>query len=335
MNNNMNSDCILSINNLETTFTTDEGDVKVLDGISFDIVKGKTVGIVGESGCGKSVTAASIMGLLPHPYGKITSGSILYKGKDLVCMEPEELYQTRGKEISMIFQDPMTALNPVHTIGKQLCEVFDLHRPEYSKRQQKTAAIEMLKQVGIPAAEERMNVYPHELSGGMRQRVMIAIALACKPDILIADEPTTALDVTVQAQILDLMSDMQKQSNMATILITHDMGVVAESCDEVVVMYAGHVVEKADVFTLFASPKHPYTQGLLKSIPRIDGISKSTLGTIAGSVPSLREMPSGCRFRNRCQYQTEQCAQSIPKLTSVGTNHNVSCFLQSEGELNG
>ena len=335
MNNNMNSDCILSINNLETTFTTDEGDVKVLDGISFDIVKGKTVGIVGESGCGKSVTAASIMGLLPHPYGKITSGSILYKGKDLVSMAPEELYQTRGKEISMIFQDPMTALNPVHTIGKQLCEVFELHRPEYSNQQQKTAAIEMLKQVGIPAAEERMNVYPHELSGGMRQRVMIAIALACKPDILIADEPTTALDVTVQAQILDLMSDMQKQSNMATILITHDMGVVAESCDEVVVMYAGHVVEKADVFTLFASPKHPYTQGLLKSIPRIDGISKSTLGTIAGSVPSLREMPSGCRFRNRCQYQTEQCAESIPKLTSVGINHDVSCFLQSEGELNG
>ena len=331
----MNSDCILSINNLETTFTTDEGDVKVLDGISFDIVKGKTVGIVGESGCGKSVTAASIMGLLPHPYGKITSGSILYKGKDLVSMAPEELYQTRGKEISMIFQDPMTALNPVHTIGKQLCEVFELHRPEYSNQQQKTAAIEMLKQVGIPAAEERMNVYPHELSGGMRQRVMIAIALACKPDILIADEPTTALDVTVQAQILDLMSDMQKQSNMATILITHDMGVVAESCDEVVVMYAGHVVEKADVFTLFASPKHPYTQGLLKSIPRIDGISKSTLGTIAGSVPSLREMPSGCRFRNRCQYQTEQCAESIPKLTSVGINHDVSCFLQSEGELNG
>lgn len=326
----MNNDCILSVKKLETTFTTDDGDIKVLDGISFDITKGKTIGIVGESGCGKSVTAASIMGLLPHPYGKVTAGEINYKGADLVKMLPEQLYRTRGNQISMIFQDPMTALNPVHTVGKQLCEVFELHRPDLSASEQKRAAVEMLKRVGIPAAEERINVYPHELSGGMRQRVMIAIALACEPEILIADEPTTALDVTVQAQILDLMANMQAESNMAIILITHDMGVVAESCDEVVVMYAGHVVEKADVFTLFASPKHPYTQGLLQAIPRIDGIPKSILGTIPGSVPNLREMPSGCRFRNRCQYQTEQCEKHVPQLTSVSENHAVSCFLVKE-----
>lgn len=326
----MNNDCILSVRDLETTFTTDDGEVKVLDGISFDITRGKTIGIVGESGCGKSVTAASIMGLLPHPYGKVTSGQIKYKGTDLVKMLPEALYKTRGNEISMIFQDPMTALNPVHTIGKQLCEAYELHRPDLSASEQKSAAIDMLKRVGIPAAEERINVYPHELSGGMRQRVMIAMALACEPEILIADEPTTALDVTVQAQILDLMAKMQEQSNMAIILITHDMGVVAESCDEVVVMYAGHVVEKADVFTLFESPKHPYTQGLLQSIPRIDGTPKSILGTIPGSVPSLSDMPSGCRFRNRCQYQTSRCAESVPTLTPVSDEHAVSCFLISE-----
>lgn len=332
----MKNDCILSVEGLETTFTTDDGDITVLNEVSFDVSKGKTIGIVGESGCGKSVTAASIMGLLPHPYGKITAGSILYKGKDLVQMPAEALYQTRGNEISMIFQDPMTALNPVHTIGKQLCEVYELHKPDLSRKQQKQAAIEMLKQVGIPAAEQRIDNYPHELSGGMRQRVMIAIALACNPDVLIADEPTTALDVTVQAQILDLMSEMQEKSNMAIVLITHDMGVVAQSCDEVVVMYAGNVVEKADVYTLFDSPRHPYTQGLLQSIPRMDGEPKSQLGTIPGSVPSLHEMPSGCRFRSRCQYQMPQCATRIPKLMSIGHHHSVSCFLMSEeGNVNG
>ncbi|PSW02673.1 ABC transporter ATP-binding protein [Photobacterium lipolyticum] len=324
------NDNILTITDLETTFTTDEGDIKVLDGVSFSVSKGKTIGVVGESGCGKSVTAASIMGLLPHPYGKVTGGSITYKGSDLVRMAPEELYKTRGEQISMIFQDPMTALNPVHTVGRQLCEVYELHRPEYSKSKRKQAAIDMLHRVGIPAAKQRFNVYPHELSGGMRQRVMIAMALACKPDILIADEPTTALDVTVQAQILKLMRSVQSDNDMGIIFITHDLGVVAETCDEVVVMYAGRVVEQADVYTLFESPKHPYTQGLLRSIPRLEGEPKTKLDTIQGSVPTLREMPSGCRFRNRCHYQTQRCGDAVPTPQEVSPMHYVSCFMMDE-----
>ena len=325
-----NNNDILTIRDLETTFSTDEGEIKVLDGVSFSVAKGKTIGIVGESGCGKSVTAASIMGLLPRPYGKVTAGSITYDGTDLVSMAPEDLYRTRGARISMIFQDPMTALNPVHSIGRQLCEVYELHRPEYSKTERKQTAIDMLQRVGIPAAEQRFHVYPHELSGGMRQRVMIAMALACKPDILIADEPTTALDVTVQAQILELMRSIQEVNNMAIIFITHDLGVVAEMCDEVVVMYAGRVVEQADVFTLFESPKHPYTQGLLRSIPRIEGKPKTKLDTIPGSVPHLKEMPSGCRFRNRCHYQTDDCGEAVPQPQTVSQKHFVSCLKINE-----
>ncbi|UTV27355.1 ABC transporter ATP-binding protein [Photobacterium atrarenae] len=321
---------ILTIKDLETTFTTDEGDIKVLDGVSFTVAQGKTIGVVGESGCGKSVTAASIMGLLPRPYGKVTGGTIIYQGIDLVKMVPTELYQTRGAKISMIFQDPMTALNPVHTIGRQLCEVYELHQPELSKTERKQAALAMLQQVGIPAAEQRFHVYPHELSGGMRQRVMIAMALACKPDILIADEPTTALDVTVQAQILALMRTIQAENNMAIIFITHDLGVVAEMCDDVVVMYAGRVVERADVFTLFESPQHPYTQGLLRSIPRLDGQPKTKLETIPGSVPSLREMPSGCRFRNRCHDQSARCGETVPQPQTVSPGHDVSCLMINE-----
>jgi len=324
------NDNILTITDLETTFTTDDGDIKVLDGVSFSVSKGKTIGIVGESGCGKSVTAASIMGLLPRPYGKVTGGTITYKGTDLVSMPPEELYQIRGELISMIFQDPMTALNPVHTIGRQLCEVYELHRPEYTKSQRKQAAIDMLHRVGIPAARQRFSVYPHELSGGMRQRVIIAMALACKPDILIADEPTTALDVTVQAQILELMRSIQSDNEMAIVFITHDLGVVAEICDEVVVMYAGRVVEQADVYTLFESPQHPYTQGLLRSIPRIEDQPKTKLDTIQGSVPNLKEMPSGCRFRNRCHYQNKRCAEEVPAQRQVAPMHYVSCFMMDE-----
>ncbi|MEJ2765717.1 ABC transporter ATP-binding protein [Photobacterium sp. MCCC 1A19761] len=321
---------ILTIKDLETTFTTDEGDIKVLDGVSFTVAQGKTIGVVGESGCGKSVTAASIMGLLPRPYGQVTGGSIMYQGTDLVSMAPADLYQTRGAKISMIFQDPMTALNPVHTIGRQLCEVYELHRPELFKTERKQAALSMLEQVGIPAAAQRFHVYPHELSGGMRQRVMIAMALACKPDILIADEPTTALDVTVQAQILALMRTIQAENNMAIIFITHDLGVVAEMCDDVVVMYAGRVVERADVFTLFESPQHPYTQGLLRAIPRLEGQPKTKLETIPGSVPSLQEMPSGCRFRNRCHDQNERCGETVPQPQSVSPGHDVSCLMINE-----
>ncbi|EOD78063.1 Oligopeptide transport ATP-binding protein OppD [Grimontia indica] len=258
---------VLSVRRLETEFTTDDGVVKILHGVNFDVMAGRTLGLVGESGSGKSVTAMSIMGLLPKPYGQVTSGEILYRGIDLVSLPPEEMYQMRGNRISMIFQDPMTALNPVHSIGKQLTEVLALHNPEMSKKAQQAAALEMLEKVKIPMPEKRLNEYPHNLSGGMRQRVMIAMALACRPDILICDEPTTALDVTVQASILDLMNDLQEETGMAMIFITHDLGVVAEICDDVAVMYGGKIVENADVFDLFDHPQHPYTKRLLGLMP--------------------------------------------------------------------
>ncbi|WP_082111468.1 ABC transporter ATP-binding protein [Grimontia sp. AD028] len=258
---------VLSVRGLETEFTTDDGVVKILHGVNFDVMAGRTLGLVGESGSGKSVTAMSIMGLLPKPYGQVTAGEILYRGTDLVCLPPEEMYQMRGNRISMIFQDPMTALNPVHSIGKQLTEVLALHNPEMSKKAQQAAALEMLEKVKIPMPEKRLNEYPHNLSGGMRQRVMIAMALACRPDILICDEPTTALDVTVQASILDLMNDLQEETGMAMIFITHDLGVVAEICDDVAVMYGGKIVENADVFDLFDNPQHPYTKRLLGLMP--------------------------------------------------------------------
>ncbi|NGN98718.1 ABC transporter ATP-binding protein [Grimontia sp. S25] len=258
---------VLSVRGLETEFTTDDGVVKILHGVNFDVMAGRTLGLVGESGSGKSVTAMSIMGLLPKPYGQVTSGEILYRGTDLVSLPPEEMYQMRGNRISMIFQDPMTALNPVHSIGKQLTEVLALHNPEMSKKAQQAAALEMLEKVKIPMPEKRLNEYPHNLSGGMRQRVMIAMALACRPDILICDEPTTALDVTVQASILDLMNDLQEETGMAMIFITHDLGVVAEICDDVAVMYGGKIVENADVFDLFDHPQHPYTKRLLGLMP--------------------------------------------------------------------
>ncbi|CZF77639.1 Oligopeptide transport ATP-binding protein OppD [Grimontia celer] len=258
---------VLSVRGLETEFTTDDGVVKILHGVNFDVMGGRTLGLVGESGSGKSVTAMSIMGLLPKPYGQVTAGEILYRGTDLVSLPPEEMYQMRGNRISMIFQDPMTALNPVHSIGKQLTEVLALHNPEMSKKAQQAAALEMLEKVKIPMPEKRLNEYPHNLSGGMRQRVMIAMALACRPDILICDEPTTALDVTVQASILDLMNDLQEETGMAMIFITHDLGVVAEICDDVAVMYGGKIVENADVFDLFDNPQHPYTKRLLGLMP--------------------------------------------------------------------
>ena len=273
----MQDDIILSVRDLETEFTTDDGVVKILHGVSFDVRKGRTLGLVGESGCGKSVTSMSIMGLLPKPYGQITKGQILYRGTDLVTLPAEEMYAMRGNKISVIFQDPMTALNPVHTIGRQLNEVLELHRPDLDKAQRNAYSLEMLQKVKIPMPEKRLNEYPHNLSGGMRQRVMIAMALACKPDILICDEPTTALDVTVQASILELMNELQEETGMAMIFITHDLGVVAEICDDVAVMYAGKVVEYADIFDLFDNPQHPYTERLMGLMPSLDNEPKQPI----------------------------------------------------------
>jgi oligopeptide/dipeptide ABC transporter ATP-binding protein len=323
------SEKILEVKNLVTSFQTENGSVRAVDGVSFSVPAGKTLGIVGESGCGKSVTSLSIMRLLPKPAGNIDQGEILYKGQDIAKLKPEDLYKIRGNNISMIFQEPMTALNPVHKISSQLGETFELHFPDMSKQEVHTACVEMLEKVGIPDPAERLNDYPHQLSGGMRQRVMIAIALACKPDILIADEPTTALDVTIQAQILELMKEFQKESGMAIVFITHDLGVIAEVCDEVMVMYAGRVAEKAEVKELFKNPKHPYTKGLLSSIPRLDSPHKKPLATIEGMVPSLFEMPEGCRFQNRCDFADEGC-KKIPKVTDLGNDHLVYCHKHQE-----
>ncbi|MUK41704.1 ATP-binding cassette domain-containing protein [Aliivibrio fischeri] len=321
----MDREIVLSVENVVTEFQTDEGTVRVLDGISFQVPKGKTIGIVGESGCGKSVTSMSIMGLLPKPYGNVVSGRILYGDTDLIQLSPDKLYEMRGNRISMIFQDPMTALNPVHTIGKQINEVLELHRPDFDKKQRLAYSLEMLQKVGIPSPESRLHEYPHNLSGGMRQRVMIAIALACEPDILICDEPTTALDVTIQAQILELMKKLQDETGMSIIFITHDLGVVAEICDEVVVMYAGRVAEQAGIFELFDNPKHPYTQGLMASMPSLHLKPKTDLDTIPGTVPSLNEMPSGCRFSTRCKYKQNKCEVEVPGMNQVGALHQVSC----------
>jgi peptide/nickel transport system ATP-binding protein len=265
------------------------------------------------------------MGLLPRPYGRVNGGEILFDGKDLATLPKEEFYKVRGNRISMIFQEPMTALNPVQSIGKQIAEVYKLHMPEISENEYRQRGIEMLKKVGIPEPERRYDEFPHQLSGGMRQRVMIAIALSCEPDILIADEPTTALDVTIQAQILDLMQKLQDENGMSIIFITHDLGVVAEMCDEVVVMYAGRVVEQADVFELFEQPSHPYTKGLLDSIPKLDGTPKTELPTIPGQVPALSEMPSGCRYSTRCVFASDQCNQT-PAIEQINPKHEVACW---------
>ncbi|EGR8991376.1 ABC transporter ATP-binding protein [Vibrio vulnificus] len=273
----MLDDVILSVRDLEVSFTTDDGPVKVLHGVNFDVRAGRTLGLVGESGSGKSVTSMSIMGLLPKPYGQIVNGQILYRGTDLVTLPAEQMYAMRGDRISIIFQDPMTALNPVHTVGRQINEVLELHRPDLDKRARNEYALEMLKKVKIPLPEKRLNEYPHNLSGGMRQRVMIAMALACKPDILICDEPTTALDVTVQASILELMNELQQETGMAMIFITHDLGVVAEVCDDVAVMYGGRIVEYAEIFELFDHPKHPYTERLMGLMPSLDSEPKQLI----------------------------------------------------------
>lgn len=270
-------DVILQVRDLEVEFDTDDGAIKIIKGVSFDVKAGETLGLVGESGSGKSVTSMSIMGLLPKPYGKVTAGQVLYRGEDLTCVPDTEMYKMRGNRISIIFQDPMTALNPVQTVGKQLVEVLDLHHGQMTKQEKVDYAIGLLDKVRIPLPEQRFNEYPHNLSGGMRQRVVIAMALACKPDILICDEPTTALDVTVQASILELMRELQEETGMAMIFITHDLGVVAEICDQVAVMYDGRIVETAEIFELFDHPKHPYTQRLLSLVPSLDGKPKQAI----------------------------------------------------------
>ena len=321
---------LLSVQDLCVSFKTESGELNVLDHVSFDLLKGKTLGLVGESGCGKSVTSMSIMRLLPQPAGLINKGTITYDNKDLLQLNSVQLREIRGNRIAMIFQEPMTALNPVQTIGSQILEVFKLHRKELSPKEALKSALDILDRVGIPDAKIRISEFPHQLSGGMRQRVVIAMALACKPDILIADEPTTALDVTIQAQILELMKDLQEEMGMGILFITHDLGVIAELCDDIVVMYAGRVVEKTSVLSLFKSPKHPYSKGLLDSIPKIETTKRKRLDTIDGQVPSLTEMPSGCRFYNRCPAAEDLCKQQSHTLQQVTPEHYVNCHKWEE-----
>ena len=324
----MSEQPLLQVRDLVTAFDTDGGQVTAVDHVSFDVKRGKTLGIVGESGCGKSVTAFSIMRLLPQPMGKILGGEILLEGENLLDLDLEKMRKIRGDRIGMIFQEPMSALNPVQRIGRQISEVFKLHRPEMSKEQAWEASVEMLDKVGIPAPEIRVGEYPHQLSGGMRQRVVIAMALALKPSLIIADEPTTALDVTIQAQILELMKSLQQEMGMSIIMITHDLGVIAETCDDVVVMYAGRVAERGTVDQIFHHPQHLYTKGLLSSIPRLEYPRKSVLPTIPGLVPSLREMPVGARFAPRsphpeaAAYLGSEAFRSIrPGLIEVSPGH--------------
>jgi peptide/nickel transport system ATP-binding protein len=321
---------LLTIRNLHTYFFTDEGVAKAVDGVDLELKEGGTLGVVGESGCGKSVTALSIMRLIPDPPGKITQGEILFAGRNLLDLSEAEMRKIRGRSISMIFQEPMTSLNPVFQIGDQISEVLRLHEG-MSRRGAWDRSIEMLKIVGIPSPERRVQEYPHQLSGGMRQRAMIAMALACSPKLMIADEPTTALDVTIQAQILELMNRLQRDKGMSVILITHNLGVIAETAQKVAVMYAGRIVEYTEVKPIFGNPMHPYTQGLLKSIPRLDEehTRKARLEAIPGLVPSLLELPKGCKFSNRCKYVFEKCGEE-PRLIEAEPGHLVRCWLHEK-----
>ena len=315
---------LLEVNDLRTHFFTREGTVRAVDGISFAVEKGETVGIVGESGCGKSVTALSIMGLIPKPPARIVSGSVLFEGRDLTKLSERQLENVRGREIAMIFQDPMTSLNPTLTIGTQITETIRRHY-DVPQKQANKKAIELLEEVRIPRAAERLTDYPHRFSGGMRQRVMIAIALSCDPKLLIADEPTTALDVTVQASVLDLLDDLRHEHEMAMIIITHDMGVVAEAADEILVMYAGQVVEQASTLDLFDNPEHPYTEALLGALPQIEGegIRHGRLTAIPGRPPDLIDPPAACRFGPRCPYANrgDSCTKTMPELREVRKDH--------------
>ena len=318
------SDVLLDVQDLVTAFDTEVGRLRAVDGVSFQVRRGHTLGIVGESGCGKSVTALSIIRLLPQPMGRVLGGQVMFEGRNLLEASEEDIHAIRGARIGMIFQEPMTALNPVHRIGKQLSEVFLLHQ-DITPRTALEKSVEILDKVGIPSPEVRVGEYPHQLSGGMRQRVMIAMALACKPALVIADEPTTALDVTIQAQILELMKALQEEMGMSILLITHDLGVIAETCEDVVVMYAGRVAEKGGVHDIFERPRHPYTRGLLESIPRLENKRKTRLQVIEGMVPGLKDLPAGCRFQNRCPYRVKRCEAEQPDIARVDTGHHVSC----------
>ncbi|MCE2469696.1 MAG: ABC transporter ATP-binding protein [Dehalococcoidia bacterium] len=320
---------LLEVQDLRTQFTTDEALVKAVDGVSFTLEEGKTLALVGESGCGKSVSALSVMRLIPWPPGRIVSGSIVFDGVDLLALREHEMGRIRGKEIGMVFQEPMTSLNPVLTIGRQLTEALELHlgMSRYDANQR---AAELLRQVGIPDAESRLAQYPHQFSGGMRQRVMIAMAISCNPKLVIADEPTTALDVTIQAQVLELMKELTQRLGVSLIIITHNLGVVARYADDVNVMYAGKIIERGSAAQVYANPSHPYTLGLLKSVPRLDQPKTESLDPIQGQPPDLGNLPPGCAFQPRCRYAVERCTADTPILESVGDGHEAACWQIAE-----
>lgn len=323
-----NENNLLELKNLQTSFFTKDIEVKAVDGVTFSLPKGKTLGVVGESGSGKSITSLSILRLIDEP-GEIVGGEINFKGENLLDKKETEMRKIRGNEISMIFQEPMTSLNPTYTVGQQINESYMIHQG-LGKKEARERSIEMLELVGIPSPKKRIDQYPHELSGGMRQRVMIAMALACNPDLLVADEPTTALDVTIQAQILDLIKDLQERLDMGVLFITHDLGVVAETCDYVAVMYGGQIVEYEDVKTLFNNPKHPYTVGLLNSIPPNDHDIEGDLPVIRGSVPSPADMPEGCRFAPRCPFATDLCRAKLPELETDEHGNQIRCWIYTD-----
>jgi oligopeptide/dipeptide ABC transporter ATP-binding protein len=318
-------DTLLDVRDLRTEFSTANGIVRAVDGVSWDVRAGETVALVGESGCGKSVSALSIMGLIARPAGRITGGQILFKGRDLLTRSEEEMRRIRGREIAMVFQEPMTSLNPVLTVGRQITEACEIHLG-HSPAQAKARAIEVLGLVGIADAERRLRQYPHQFSGGMRQRLMIAIALSCEPALILADEPTTALDVTIQAQILDLMKDLSRRLGVATLIITHNLGVVARYADRVNVMYAGKIVERGTAREIYANPRHPYTLGLLRSVPRLDEPKRERLAPIQGQPPDLTRLPPGCAFRPRCAFAVARCAEAVPPLESVGGTQSSACW---------
>jgi oligopeptide transport system ATP-binding protein len=316
---------LLEVKNLATQFNTESGVVKAVDGITYEINEGETLALVGESGCGKSVSALSIMRLIPNPPGKITSGQVIFDGEDILTISDSDMRKIRGNRIAMIFQEPMTSLNPVLTIGKQITESLELHL-NMDSTQAKDRAGDLLGQVGIPDGHARLNDYPHQFSGGMRQRVMIAMGLTCNPRLLIADEPTTALDVTIQAQILELIQGISKELGLAVLIITHNLGVVARYADRVNVMYAGKIIERGNADDIYANPKHPYTLGLIKSVPRLDQSKGDKLQPIEGMPPDLISLPAGCAFRARCKFSIDKCATDIPELTTVGNEHTAACW---------
>ena len=326
------SEVILDIRGLQTFFFTDEGVVKAANEVNLKLPRGKTLGLVGESGCGKTVTALSILRLVPSPPGKIVDGKILFNGEDLLGKNDEEMRRIRGGKISMIFQDPMTSLNPVFTIGDQVAEAIKLHQSVADKRDLEKKIEAILGKVGIPDAAKRIKNYPHQFSGGMRQRVMIAMALSCRPDLLLADEPTTNLDVTIQAQIIELISELQREFGTSIIYITHDLGIVAEVAEDVAIMYAGRIVEYADVVTIYKRPRHPYTQALLTSVPRVD-MTRRRLTVIPGSVPDLVNLPPGCSFHPRCRYAKDICKEETPLLVEVDSGHFAACLRLGELEV--